>query len=133
MPLVIKVVRGSAETVYEQIAGQIRSAVGSGVLAAGSQLPSVRALAGDLGINLNTVARAYRLLQEEGFVAIQTRQGVCVVSPPASVDEGVTRSLQIKFRAMLQRMRQAGLAPEEIRLMSNQEIERLTEPSGPTK
>jgi DNA-binding transcriptional regulator YhcF (GntR family) len=123
--LVMKVVRESGEPVYEQIARQLRSGIGLGALSAGTQLPSVRALARDLGMNLNTVARAYKLLEGEGFVTIENRRGVRVASPPAAVDEGKTRSLQSEFRAMLHRLRQAGLRPEEIHQLATEEIERL--------
>jgi DNA-binding transcriptional regulator YhcF (GntR family) len=130
MALVSKLVRGSDEPVYEQIARQVRFAIGSGALPAGIQLPSVRALGSDLGINLNTVARAYRLLEEQGFVGIQHRRGVRVVSPPAVVDESSARMLRSEFRTVLQRLRQAGLRLEEIRQLAREEIERLVETSG---
>ena len=50
--------------VYEQIVRQVKFAVADGVLSAGDLAPSVRELAKDLAINPNTVARAYRQLQE---------------------------------------------------------------------
>ena len=130
MVLVVKVVRESDEAVYEQIARQIRAGVGSGALQAGALLPSVRTLATDLGINLNTVARAYRLLQEEGFVTIQRRRGVCVASPSTTVKERTSQFLHSQLRAVLQRMRQAGLLPEDIRAVVTEEIERLSSPPG---
>ena len=55
--------RSLKDPVYEQVAGQIRQLVASGALVSGTMLPSVRQLARDLGVNLNTVARAYRLLK----------------------------------------------------------------------
>jgi GntR family transcriptional regulator len=126
MVLVVKVVPESDEAVYEQIARQIRAGVGSGALQSGARLPSVRTLATDLGINLNTVARAYRLLQEEGFVTIQSRRGVCVASPSTTVKEGTSQYLHSQLRAVLQRMRQSGLLPEDLRALATQEIERLS-------
>src|SRR5258705_8706519 len=123
MPLVVKVVRDPDEAVYEQIARQIRAGVGSGALQAGAVLPSVRALAADLGINLNTVARAYRLLEEEGFVTIQSQRMVCVASPSTTVKERTSQYLHSQLRAVLQRMRQAGLLPQDIRALATQEIE----------
>jgi len=130
MALAVKVVRESDDAVYEQIARQIRAGVGSGTLQAGALLPSVRTLALDLGINLNTVARAYRLLEEEGFVTIQSRRGVCVASPSTTVKERTSQFLHSQLRAVLQRMRQAGLLPEDIRALATEEIDRLSSPPG---
>jgi len=130
MALAVKVVRESDDAVYEQIARQIRAGVGSGTLQAGALLPSVRTLALDLGINLNTVARAYRLLEEEGFVTIQSRRGVCVAYPSTTVKERTSQFLHSQLRAVLQRMRQAGLLPEDIRALATEEIDRLSSPPG---
>jgi GntR family transcriptional regulator len=66
-PLVILLDRDRSDAAYEQIAAQIRAALATGVLEAGAILRGVRSLTADLGVNLNTVARAYRLLEEQGF------------------------------------------------------------------
>jgi len=63
------------EPVYEQIARQLRIQIASGRLAPGTLLPPVRTLASDLGYNLNTVARSYRMLEAEGFVVDVSREG----------------------------------------------------------
>ena len=130
MALMIKVDRESGEAVYEQIARQIRAGIGSGSLTDGAQLPTVRTLASQLGINLNTAARAYRLLEKEGFVTIQSRQGVCAASPSTTVMEGTAHFLLLQLRAVLQRMRQAGLRPDDIRDLATEEIGRLVHPPG---
>jgi GntR family transcriptional regulator len=59
--------------VYRQIADEVRGLVARGLIAAGEELPSVRQLGAMLGVNLNTVAKAYRLLAEEGLLDL--RQG----------------------------------------------------------
>jgi GntR family transcriptional regulator len=63
----------SGVPVYRQIVDQVRGAVASRALAAGEQLPTVRALAVDLEVNPNTVVRAYRELEYDGL--IETHQG----------------------------------------------------------
>jgi len=63
----------SGVPVYRQIIDQVRGGVASGALAAGDQLPTVRALAVDLAINPNTVVRAYRELELGGL--LETHQG----------------------------------------------------------
>jgi GntR family transcriptional regulator len=114
MPL-ISVDWNSDEPVYVQIASQIRARIASGELRAGMVLPSVRSVASDLGINLNTVARAYRILEEERFVSIRDRAGAVVASPARSIDGSVVEGLDEELGVVLARMRQAGLSIAELR------------------
>lgn len=64
----------SSVSVYEQIENQVRFAIASGRMKAGDQLPSIKELGDRLGINFNTVAKAYRDLEVMGF--IYTRRGM---------------------------------------------------------
>jgi GntR family transcriptional regulator len=64
----------------EQIRTEIRDAIARGEVRPGESLPTVRQLAADLGINLNTVARAYRLLESEGLVTTIRGRGTIVRS-----------------------------------------------------
>jgi len=66
VPLTLTIDRELEEPVSHQVAGQLRRLIASDELATGTALPSVRQLAGDLGVGLNTVARACRLLETEG-------------------------------------------------------------------
>ena len=63
---------------YEQIHDQVVAGVRSGALSPGFRLPTVRQLAGDLGLAANTVAKAYRQLETEGHVATLGRNGTVV-------------------------------------------------------
>ena len=72
---------------YEQIRSQLATQIGDGTLPAGTRLPTVRRLAGDLGLAVNTVARAYKELETAGLIDI--------------VREGKFASLVLK-RAVLQ-------------------------------
>ncbi len=78
--MVITIDPGSQEPLYQQIRTQVIAAIASGELAPGDGLPSVRALAGDLGINLHTVNKAYAVLRDEGYLAMRGRAGA-VVAP----------------------------------------------------
>ncbi|MGG5170920.1 GntR family transcriptional regulator [Pseudarthrobacter sp. J1738] len=69
---------------YEQIRQQITLLVGSGQLTPGTRLPTVRALAADLGVAAGTVARAYRELESAGVVSTARRSGTTVAKLPAS-------------------------------------------------
>ncbi|MBI2840863.1 MAG: GntR family transcriptional regulator [Acidobacteria bacterium] len=124
----IVVDRSAEEPAYAQIAGQLRDLIAAGKLAAGSSLPPVRSLASDLGVNLNTVARAYWRLEEEGFVQIRDRSGAEVVAP--SQGPPVEREkLQQALRRVLAQMRQAGISFEELRRLTNREIDFLVKGS----
>lgn len=63
---------------YEQLRDQVTAGVASGELAPGERLPTVRALAGTLGLAPNTVARAYRELEHAGVVETRGRSGTVV-------------------------------------------------------
>jgi GntR family transcriptional regulator len=71
---------------YEQIRGQIAAMAASGVLAVGSRLPTIRQLAGDLGLAPGTVARAYRELEGQGIVTSRVRTGTTIATPRRSAE-----------------------------------------------
>ncbi|WNV75527.1 GntR family transcriptional regulator [Geodermatophilus sp. DSM 44513] len=69
---------GAATPPYEQIRSQIAAYVDAGLLAEGARLPTMRALAADLGVATGTVARAYAELEAAGLVASRRRTGTVV-------------------------------------------------------
>lgn len=64
--------------VYQQICDQIVAAIARGELSPADRLPSVRTLAGDLGVNLHTVNKAYAVLRDEGYLLMRGRSGAVV-------------------------------------------------------
>ena len=70
----------AAEPPYEQVRRQIAGHIATGALRAGDRLPTIRALAGDLGIAANTVGRAYKELEAAGLVETRRRTGTSVRS-----------------------------------------------------
>ena len=89
---------GLATPAYRQIADQIRTLCVEQLLTPDDELPSVRRLALDLGLHFNTVAEAYRLLAEEGWLEILHGRGARVrqrEKPPAD------QELVISFRRAL--------------------------------
>ena len=103
----------------------LRRLVARGDLDPGANLPPVRQLAGDLGVSLNTVARAYRLLEHEGFIVIRDRAGATVAAPAAEVEYPRRAQLVDQLRATLARLRQVGLSREELRTMMSNEVDAL--------
>ncbi|MGA2502394.1 MAG: GntR family transcriptional regulator [Tepidisphaeraceae bacterium] len=78
MALELSIVTGSAVPIYRQIIDQICQALARGELAAGEQMPSVRALAERLLVNPNTIARTYADLVRDGILETQRGRGVFV-------------------------------------------------------
>ena len=79
--MIIRIDQRSEEPLYLQIRSQIIMAIATGELAPGQALPSVRALASDLGINLHTVNKAYAVLRDEGYVLMRGRSGAYIADP----------------------------------------------------
>jgi GntR family transcriptional regulator len=73
----------SDQPIYVQIVEQIRQLIATGKLKQGDQLPTVRQLAADLRVNFNTVARAYRLLDEAGLISTQQGRGTYIWRSPS--------------------------------------------------
>lgn len=74
--------RDSPLPIHEQMTAQIRLLIDSGELQPGSALPTIKATATRLGLNANTVAGAYRALEEEGYLNQRKRAGTTVAEPP---------------------------------------------------
>jgi len=73
---------------FQQIIDQLRGFIERGELGPGDALPTVRQLAGDLGVAPNTVARAYAELQEEGWLTSEGRRGTRVAARTPASDKG---------------------------------------------
>jgi len=87
-PLTLHLDFRSGLPIYIQIMNQIEQQVSGGMLKPGAQLPTVRTLASELRINFNTVARAYRLLDDAGVISTQQGRGTYIlVKPPPGVEK----------------------------------------------
>ncbi|MFN3950604.1 GntR family transcriptional regulator [Microbacterium sp.] len=93
---------------FEQVRAQIIAAIDDGSLVAGTRLPPVRTLAAELNLAANTVARAYRELEEAGYVETRGRAGTLV----RGGDAASTRAAQAA-RAYADTVRRLGVAPSE--------------------
>ncbi|MDE0937188.1 MAG: GntR family transcriptional regulator [Mariniblastus sp.] len=104
--------------VYEQISRQIAFAIASEGIAVGELVPSVRNLSRDLAVNPNTVARAYRQLQDEGILESVRGEGLLVT--PTAVKQCKILRKQLLSERMLQVMeeaRQSHLSDDEVEKM----------------
>ena len=109
--------------IYRQVVDEIKSLIARGELEEGSSLPPVRQVAADLGVNLNTIAVAYRQLQKEGLIRVRHGSGATVTS--RLMREGMEEQLRLQLRTALVQLALAGLKHSEIRNVVSQELNAL--------
>ena len=114
--------------VYRQIADEIKTLIARGELQEGAALPPVRQVAADLGLNLNTIAAAYRELQKEGLVRVRHGAGAFVSA--RRVPQSSEADLRKALRASLTHMALAGLPRSEIVAIVNDELQQFFGPKS---
>ena len=102
-----------ARPIYTQIADNFRNQIRAGVLAEGDKLPSVRELAGELAINPNTIQRAYRELEMEGWIASVSGKGSFVCGAPRQ-ENPETEDLWRDLDAVTAKLTEAGISRQAI-------------------
>jgi len=110
--------------IYTQIVNQVQTQVVNGTLKPGDQLPTVRALAEDLRVNFNTVARAYRLLDEERIISTQQGRGTYITEiPPPKVSDRLRKEMleALAERYISEAMR-LDFSKSEIKQMVNDQL-----------
>ena len=116
----------SSVPLVEQIEQQIRQALAADELRAGEPLPPVRQLAGDLGVNLNTVARAYRALEAQGLVVAQRGRGTVVATRrEPKPDKANGRALVAAMDRVLSDARLRGFGEQAIRQAFEKSVQRF--------
>ena len=111
------------EPVYEQIVRQIHDGVKTGRLKPGKPLPPVRQLAADLRLNRNTVARAYKTLEEQGVIVTAGRKGTFVRDDAArEVAKAKSGHAERTLRHTIDALRHDGLSRKEIAALFNSVI-----------
>lgn len=109
--------------IYQQVVDEIKALIATGELQEGTSLPPVRQIAADLGVNLNTIAFAYRRLQKDGLVKIKHGAGAIVTS--RLLTETTEEQLRSQLATALTHLALAGLKLSEIRNLVNGELSRL--------
>jgi GntR family transcriptional regulator len=101
--------------VYDQIVRQVKFAIADGALTSGELIPSVRELARELAINPNTVARAYRQLQDDGVIETVRGTGLAVADGARRQCQSErTRLIRARLRLVLEEAALSGLDQQEI-------------------
>jgi GntR family transcriptional regulator len=117
--------------IYIQLMNQIKHMIATGELQPGDQLPTVRQLAADLRINFNTVARAYRLLDEEQIISTQHGRGTFILKPTSEEDSQRMRRKDLVrlLNAFLGEANMLGFEPDEVRAVVEENLD-LWEKNG---
>jgi GntR family transcriptional regulator len=122
--------------IYTQIVNQVQTQVAGGVLKPGAQLPTVRALAEELRVNFNTVARAYRILDEARIISTQQGRGTYITEiPPPRVTEKLRKeALQALAERYIDEAMRLGSSKAEISEMVKDQlrVREATQETGPT-
>ena len=99
--------------IYEQVRDGLRRLIITGAIPPGDKLPSVRALAGQLAINPNTIQRSYESLEQEGYAYSVPGKGSFAALPQDVTDQR-REELLAKLDAIVQELVYLGMAPAEI-------------------
>lgn len=109
--MILRVDPSSPIPPYEQVRTQIATMIATGSLTQGHRLPTIRQLAADLGLAGGTVARAYRELEQGGFIAARSRHGTSVVARPVASQEDRERAVMEAASAFVVEASRAGVDP----------------------
>jgi GntR family transcriptional regulator len=114
----------SSVPIYVQIEDTIHSLIAAGQLRPGEQLPTIRELAANIRVNLNTVARAYFELDREGVISTQRGKGTFVTGVPdkEQIERKRQRLLHSIIETALEEARNLGYSPAEIKKAYQEEL-----------
>ena len=102
-----------ARPIYTQIVDNFRSQIVAGILLPGEKLPSVRELAGELTINPNTIQRAYRELETDGWIASVAGKGSFVCGMPL-MPHREQQAMLSTFDATVEALEKLGISKEQL-------------------
>jgi GntR family transcriptional regulator len=108
---------------YLQVEQQVKHALRMGILRPGDQLPTAKAVVGQLAININTVLKAYRDLEREGLVEARPGVGTFVLAVPPGPSPATQAALRASLDRWLHRALEAGLDAEGVEGMFRSGIE----------
>ncbi|MEB2334897.1 MAG: GntR family transcriptional regulator [Anaerolineaceae bacterium] len=133
--LILQIDFRSGLPIYTQIVNQVQAQIASGILKPDDQLPTVRALAEELRVNFNTVARAYRILDEARIISTQQGRGTFITeSLPPKVTERLRReALEALTQRYLSEALRLEFSRSEIRQTVNDQLKTWNEANEPKK
>jgi len=99
--------------IYLQIVSFVQRGIVAGTIADGDEMPSRRVLSALIGVNPNTIQKAYRLLEEEGIIESRSGAKSYVTINDSSIERIRTALLSKETQALIQSMKQMGISKEE--------------------
>ena len=122
--LILQIDFRSGLPIYTQIVNQMQSQIASGIIKPGDQLPTVRALAEELRVNFNTIARAYRILDEARIISTQQGRGTYITEiPPPAVREKLRKeTLEALTQRYISEAMRLEFSKSEIRQMVSDQL-----------
>ena len=120
--------------IYLQVVERIKERLAAGQLRPGDQLPTVRSLAMELRVNFNTIARAYRIMDDSGIISTQQGRGTFILELPSpEVSESIRqKALEELTRRYLADAEQMGVSPEELEEVLNKRVTQWQENRPPS-
>ncbi len=113
--MILKIDFDSDIPIYVQIKNQVVEGIARGELEEGEELPSVRGLADDIGVNMHTVNKAYSLLKDEGYIKIDRRKGAFISLNLKGSTEGFIESLNYELEYYMAECFNRGISKEDIK------------------
>ncbi len=110
--------------IYAQIVNQIQSLIIRGDLKVGDQLPTTRALAGEIGVSFNTVARAYRIMDKTRVISTQQGRGAYITEIPSAKTKTQRRreSLKTLAQRFIAEAQRLGFSKQETALVIKEKL-----------
>ena len=112
--MILKIDMAGGIPIYQQIRNQIVYGVATGLLEMGEQLPTVRQLAADIGVNPMTVSKAYGLLKDEGVILIDRRHGAKINELPV-FNESLAADFDQRAELLISEALMKGVPEEKLR------------------
>ena len=124
----IEINMSSATPVYEQIVQQVKQGVLDGALKSGDNLPAIRQLAGDLNLNQNTIAKAYKMLEQQHVTVNRGRRGTCIHERALdNVFTGNNQRAVIELDSLITMFHERGMDSADICDVLEQQLNQLKE------
>ncbi|MEH7081482.1 GntR family transcriptional regulator [Neobacillus drentensis] len=122
--MIIRIEPDSDIPIYQQITNQIIEGIARGLIQPGDSLPSVRAFAADLGVNMHTVNKSYHQLEKKGIIRIAPKSGA-VISSPQDFNESSNDRLTDEYKPLIAESLVVGMSNEQIQQLVTSIIEDL--------
>jgi len=113
--LILKIDFDSDIPIYVQIKNQVVEGIARGELEECEELPSVRGLADDIGVNMHTVNKAYSLLKDDGYIKIDRRKGAFISLSLKSSNEEFKENLNYQLEYYMAECFNRGISKEDIK------------------